>query len=96
MIEKQVHAGQSDIRLGLVIAAPVLGRVEMVPTALLHDCRCNNTAVSATKPVAAATMLISRTIIRSRSSSQCITMAQKRSWAVVKAADRARAGRTRS
>jgi hypothetical protein len=33
MTEKEVHAGQSNIRLGLVIAAPVLGRVEMVPTA---------------------------------------------------------------
>jgi hypothetical protein len=36
MTEKEVQAGQSNIRLGLVIAAPVLGRVEMVPTALLH------------------------------------------------------------
>src|SRR5262249_25807205 len=34
--------------------------------------RCRNTAVSTTKPVAGATMLISRTIIRSRSSCQCI------------------------
>ena len=51
MTEKEVHAGQSNIRLGFVIAAPVFGRVEMVPTALLHDSRCSNTAVSATKPV---------------------------------------------
>ena len=78
MTEKEVHAGQSNIRLGFVIAAPVFGRVKMVPTALLHDSRCSNTAVSAAKPVAAATTLISRTIIRSRSSGQYITIAQKR------------------
>ena len=35
--EKEAHAGQSNIRLSFVIVAPVLGRVEMVPTALLHD-----------------------------------------------------------
>ena len=49
--EKEAHAGQSNIRLSFAIVAPVLGRVEMVPTALLHDSRCSNTAVSATKPV---------------------------------------------
>ena len=34
MTEKEVDAGQSNIRLGLVIAAPVLGRVELMPAAL--------------------------------------------------------------
>jgi hypothetical protein len=37
MTEKEVQAGQSHIRVSFVIAAPVLGRVEMVPTALLHE-----------------------------------------------------------
>ena len=43
MTEKEVHAGQSNIRLGFVIAAPVLGRVEMATVAELapvesHPC----------------------------------------------------------
>ncbi len=46
MTEKEVHAGQSNIRLDLVIAAPVLGRVELMPAALrlAHRSRCTTQA----------------------------------------------------
>jgi len=55
MTEKEVHAGQSNIRPGLVIAAPVLGRVELMPAARngVIGMACNSTGGSASRGRAA-------------------------------------------
>jgi len=70
MTEKEVHAGQSNIRLGLVIAAPVLGRVELMPAALrlAHRSRCTTqaTVIAPSHTTASVASTIAATIIASR------------------------------